>query len=77
MTTVISFPSPVAIFHVGCNIKKGTLSGIQVPGSISLIAFTTPIALHIDDRVWLDVRTGDLHVVERGGIAIWRKDWVN
>lgn len=75
MSTVISFPTPVAGFSVRCNIKKGMLSGITLPGFH--VAFTTPLNLKPNDRVWLDVRTGILHIVERGGIAIWRKDWVN
>ena len=69
------FSSPVAIFHVVSHIAKGALSGLTVPGF--RIGFTTPITLQPNDRVWLDVRSGVLHTVERDGIVIWRKDWVN
>ena len=72
---IIPFASPVAIFLVGMTIEKGTFSGIHMPGCH--IGFTTPICLQPNDKVWVDVRSGILHTIERGGIAIWRKDWVN
>lgn len=72
---ISTFPSPVAIFLVAAYIKQGTLSGLVMPGFN--LNFTTPITLQPNDKVWLDVRSGTLHTVERGGIVIWRKDWVN
>lgn len=72
---VIPFASPVAIFLVGAYIKKGVLSGIYMPGFH--VGFTTPILLKPNDKVWVDTRNGILHTIERGGIVIWRKDWVN
>ncbi len=73
--SVIVFPSFVVIFKVASCIRKGIISGISLPGF--QVRFTTPVALKPNDKVWVDIRNGMLHTVERGGIAIWRKDWVN
>ena len=36
-----------------------------------------PIDLQARDAIWVDLRNGNVEIVERDDIAIWRASWVN
>jgi hypothetical protein len=36
-----------------------------------------PIRLKTNDHIWIDLQTNQVHIVERGGIVIWRSGWLN
>jgi hypothetical protein len=73
---IIGFPSPLQEFEV-CKpvprwqrINYGHIVG-------QYIEIRAPITLKLNDRVWIDLRTSQVHVIERAGIAIWRASWLN
>lgn len=77
--TRVNFPSPVQEFDVSRTVPKDTPTQYaRIRGqSDRILIFTSPIDLQPDDHVWIDMRTGQVQIIARGGIAIWRIDWQN
>ena len=76
---IIRFPSPVQEFDVTREVPKNEptryarVNGHVLGGWF----FTSPIDLRAGDHVWIDVRTSQIQIIARGGIAIWRIGWQN
>lgn len=70
------FPSPIMIFEVGEAIPRGEQACPAHFIGFTLI-FTAPILLQEHDCIWIDSRNGNVEVIERAGIVIWRAAWVN
>lgn len=75
---ILSFPP--SLWHVA--VHQPILKGMQAQvfhlvGPETMIVFTAPIELKPRDTLLIDVRNGNVEIVQRGGITIWRAAWKN
>lgn len=70
------FPSPILIFEIAETIPKGS-KGCPAHYIGFVLVFTAPIPLKEHDCIWIDSHNGNVEVIERDGIAIWRAAWLN
>jgi len=70
---IIGFPSPLQEFEVCVPVQKETPTRYaHLVGMPAALVFQSPIDLQPNDHIYIDMRTGQVHIVERGGITIWR-----
>ena len=75
---IVSFPSPLQEFEATRSVPKNEPTQYaHLAGHPWGLVFSSPINLQPGDHVWIDMRSGDVQIVERGGIAIWRTGWLN
>jgi len=73
---IISFPSPLQKYMISQPIPKG--EPIHYAHIIGCnFAFTPPIELKPYDFIWIDTRNGNVELIERNGIAVYRSGWLN
>ena len=75
---IVSFPSPIHVFESTRIVPKDEPTQYaHVPSRPIGLVFQPPIDLQPADQIWIDLRDSQVHVVMRGGIAIWRSGWWN
>jgi hypothetical protein len=77
---ILGFPSPLVPLTVTAQLEKGQGATYRLTGYHTVgwsFVFHSPIALKTQDLVWIDTRNGIVEIVERGGIVIYRRAWLN
>jgi hypothetical protein len=73
---IVAFPPSCWLFEANQDIPRGTqVQPMHVTGFLILV--TTPITIKAHDVLYVDIRSGQVQVIERGGIAIYRSGWLN
>ena len=74
----MGFPTLMSLFEIAVPVPKGaSIHYAHVVGMQLELTFHSPIDLQPDDRVWIDMRTSNVEVVERAGATIWRVGGMN
>jgi hypothetical protein len=63
-------------FEVARALPRGSTSVYDQRAALQLV-FTAPIDLRPGDHVVIDMSSGQIEIVTRKGIAIWRSGWRN
>ena len=75
---IVTFPSALWCFEVDQPIAKGASTQIfHLLGVASLIVFMAPVDLKPMDRVLVDIRNGNVELIQRRFITIWHSAWRN
>lgn len=75
---IMGMPSLMQRFEVGVSIPKQTpIHYAHIVGPVGELVFQSPIDLQPHDFIWVDLYTGHMLIVERGGFTVYRDGWRN
>lgn len=74
---IVSFHSTLLPVEIRQPILKGTRTSVCHLVGVSICVFNPPIDLKPNDCVLVDVRNGNVELIQRGHITIWHPAWKN
>lgn len=75
---ILLFPTNLMAIEIRQPIMKGTPTGIfHMIGIHVPVIFNPPIELKPLDHVLIDIRSGNVELIQRGFITIWHAAWKN